>query len=212
MTVHLVKPSILLAVVAALVTPLTSQAAPIVQQGTTYHLSVFSNSHPGIYLNQVIFDGLDEVRVVNGRTLTLGESQTDLGQGRWEIRLSLVSDVDIAPGPLVASSFGLLGDPLDLLLSVRLVSLVQTWTGFDPNGSAFVLSNEVAGTLSDIYRNPWNGAFGNPPGNGYGYGGIEGWDFRSVSYTALVQRVPAPGSLLLSSLALLALAARRSRR
>lgn len=187
-----------------------AQAAPIVQDGSTYFNRIFDPGIFGISLNAVVFDGLDEVRVIDGRTLTAGESQTDLGDGRWEIRLSLLSDTDMAPGDRIFSRFGH-GDAIDLLENVRLVSLLQTWTGFDPDGTAFILTNETAHILAEAYREPWNGAFGDPPSGGFGYVGIAGWDFRSVSYTAIVQRVPAPGTLLLSGLALLALGACRRR-
>lgn len=211
MSKRITQPSALFfAAAIALAAASPAQAAPIVQNGSTYFTRVFGTGFGGITLNSVVFDGIDEVRIVDGRTLTIGESQTDLGNGSWQIGLSLSSDIDMAPGDTIASRFGH-GDALDLLESVRLVSLLQTWTGFDANGTAFSLTNEVAGSLSDVYRTPWNGAFADPPSFGFGFSGIDGWDFRSVSYTATVQRVPAPDTLLLSCLALLAFAARRCR-
>lgn len=184
-----------------------AHSAPIVQQGSTYFQRLFDPGVFGLSVEGVVFDGLDEVRTVDGRTLTLGESQSDLGNGVWEIRLSLVSDTDLAPADGIFSRFGH-GDPLDLLESVYLVSLVQTWTGFDPNGSAFSWSGDVASVLSDANRSPWNGSFADP-GVGVGYFGIQGYDFRSVSYVATVQRIPLPSTALLGALALLAMGIRQ---
>lgn len=202
--------SVLIAAAAlALLGAKPAQAAPIVQEGSTYFQRIFDPGVFGISVNNVVFDGLDEVRVIDGRTLTLGESQTDLGNGVWEIRLSLSSDTDLAPFDGIFSRFGH-GDPLDLLESVYLVSLIQTWTGFDPTGAAFTWSGDVASVLSDANRSPWNGGFADS-GVGVGYFNIGGFDFRSVSYTATVQRIPLPGTLLLGGLALLAMSATRRR-
>lgn len=186
-------------------------AAPIVVGASSYAFRVSGTGFAGISLNTVVFDGLADVRTIDGRTLTMTESQQDLGNGLWKINLTLASNVDMAPGDTVAFSFGH-GDALDLLQAVRLESLRLKVNAFDAQGLLIATDDEVLSLLSPQFRNPWTGAVGDPPNASIALVGIN-WDVRSVTYEMTVRSIPEPAPLALVGAALSALgwARRRSK-
>ena len=54
-------------------------AAPIVLSGSSYSFRVSGTGFGGFTLNNVVFDGLAELRNIDGRALTMTENQQDLG-------------------------------------------------------------------------------------------------------------------------------------
>lgn len=184
-------------------------AAPIVLAGSTYSFRVSGTGFGGIALNNVVFDGVADQRTIDGRALTMTESQQDLGNGQWKIVLTLASNIDIAPGDTIAFRFGH-EDALDLLQAVRLESIRLKVTGFDAQGLPIATDDEVLSLLSPQFRNPWIGAVGDPPGNSIALVGIN-WDVRSASYEMIVRSIPEPTPLALIGAALAALAWARRR-
>ena len=184
-------------------------AAPIVLNGSTYSFRVSGTGLAGTPLNNIVFDGLADLRTIDGRALTMTENQQDLGNGLWKISLTLTSTVDMAPGDTVAFSFGH-EDALDLLQAVRLESLKLKVNGFDAQGRPVATDDEVLPLLSPQYRAPWAGAVGDPPNASIALVGIN-WDVRSVSYEMTVRSIPEPAPLALIGSALAALGWSRRR-
>ena len=186
-------------------------AAPIVLNGSTYSFRVSGTGFGGIALDNLVFDGLPEVRNIDGRALTMTENQQDLGNGLWKISLTLSSSVDMAPGDTVAFRFGH-EDAIDLLQTVTLQSLRLKVTGFDAQGQPIATDDEVLPLLSPQFRSPWTGAVGDPPNASIALVGIN-WDVRSASYEMTVRSISEPAPLQLLGPALVALAwARRCRK
>ena len=185
-------------------------AAPIVLNGSTYSFRVSGTGLAGIPLNNIVFDGLADLRTIDGRALTMTENQQDLGNGLWKITLLLNSTVDMAPGDTVAFSFGH-EDALDLLQTVRLESLRLKVSGFDAQGRPVATDDEVLSLLSPQHRAPWLGAVGDPPNASIALVGIN-WDVRSASYELIVRSIPEPAPLALIGSALAVLGWTRRRR
>ena len=184
-------------------------AAPIVLSGSSYSFRVSGTGLAGIPLNNLVFDGLADLRTIDGRALTITENQQDLGNGLWKISLTLTSTVDMAPGETVAFSFGH-EDALDLLQPVRLESLRLKVSGFDAQGRPVATDDEVLTLLSPQHRAPWLGAVGDPPNASIALVGIN-WDVRSASYEMTVRSIPEPAPLALVTAALAALGWSRRR-
>jgi hypothetical protein len=186
-------------------------AAPIVAAGSSYSMAISGTGFAGFTLGNLVFDGAAESRTEGGRTLSITESQQDLGGGVWKISLSLLSDTDLSPGDTIAFSFGH-QDPLDLLQAVSLTSLRLQVTGFNAQGQPVSANPDVLALLSPPFRSPWGGAVGDPPSSSIAFVGLP-WDVRSATFDLTVAglAVPEPGVPALLGAALLAWALTRRR-
>ena len=188
-----------------------ASAAPIVSPGSTYVFRLFDYVTPGVWLQGMVFDGLASVHHGDGLNLTMGESQTDNGDGTWRIALQLTSDADMFPGsPNALTRFGH-GDALDLLQPVRLTGASVSYSGLlFSTGDAFATDDDVLRFLDPAARAPWTGYLLDP-NVGFGAFDLPDWDVRGVTWTMTVQAIPEPAPLALVSLALTALAWARRR-
>lgn len=193
-------------------------AAPVVQGGSSWLLELSRSSTFDFGRYALTFDGVAEtfVHSPDGRvSMTVNESQTDLGAGRGAIDLTLdfvggdpfVFDSMVALGFGVTSGQGA-GDALDLTGPVELTAALVTWLdasgqtqSFDAmwdyrqlnaaanwNGSLFVARTYLG-------MSPWNNA-----------------GMRQVNLhfeTRTLNPVSSPGSAALVGLGLVALAGRR---
>lgn len=200
-----------LTVAASTLSPM-ALAAPVVQAGSTYDMRFFGEGINGVIsVAPIVFDGLGEsfTRVVGGnsRQITVNESQTDLGSGDFLISVWMTADGSLSPGSTLFGSTGN-NDPFNLLESVRIVRVLQTFSFF--NSPDFV--QEITGTVA--FPNPWNGSV---PliGNGVGVTGLPtGTDVRGIRYdmtVASLTAVPEPGALALVGVALAAMSMVRRR-
>lgn len=186
-------------------------AAPIVLNNSSYSFRVSGTGFAGITFNPVVFDGVAELRTIDGRVWTMTEEEQDLGDGHWKITLKLSSDADMAPGDIIAFSFGH-EDALDLLQPVSLQSIRLKVTGTDAQGQPIATDDEVLSLLSPQHRAPWAGAVADPPGASIALVGIINWDVRSATYEMVVRSIPEPTPMALVGTALAALAATHRRR
>lgn len=200
-----------LTVAASTLSPM-ALAAPVVQAGSTYDMRFFGQGISGsISVAPIVFDGLAEsfTRNVGGnnRQITVNESQTDLGGGDFLISVWMTADGSLSPGSTLFGSTGNT-DPFNLLESVRIVRVLQTFSLFNSPDLVHDYTNTVG------FPNPWNGSM---PQTGFGVGvtGLPtGTDVRGIRYditVASLTAVPEPGALALVGVALAAMSVVRRR-
>lgn len=209
-------------------------AAPVVQQGSSYSLSLHQVSAIGSPTSSTLtFDGVAETFIftpVSGVpvTVTTQESQVDLGGGRASIDITLdFAGGDPYPGTTF-SGIGLgwvngsvAGDALDLTGPVGLSAAVLR--GVAGDGSP-LLNDALPDYQMLGINSPWNGALLGlaPPVFGTGlvnylldvqWGGVGLRQMTLHFETQAPNSVSSPGTapLLAVSLCLLALVARRQR-
>lgn len=194
--------STLLALLSSVALVGVATAAPIVAAGSDYSFRVTGIFSGVSNVASVSFDGIAEsftrtTAAGNQVDFTLNESQTDLGGGLWEIRVSLSTQGELFD---VADETGLFGigqpgsNPLELLSSVKLLSAVMTISGA---GFATGSADFLAAFPGSFQNDPWNGYFINI-GNVGGFGNLGGMGLTSMDLVFTVAQVPVPGSLLLA--------------
>jgi hypothetical protein len=193
-------------------------AAPVVQWGSSWLLEVSRSSTFDFGRYALTFDGVAETFVHSPDglvSMTVSESQTDLGAGRGAVDLTLdfVGGDPFAIDSLVALGFGVnsrqgAGDALDLTGPVELTAALVTW--LDASGQI-----QSFDAMWD-YRNlnaaaNWNGSLFDV--RNYLGGGT--WNRAGVSQiklhfeTRALNPVSSPGSAALVGLGLMVLATRR---
>src|SRR5450830_996276 len=174
-------------------------AAEIVTPGSTYNVVLFGSGGT-TYLTNVVFDDFAQTftRNVAGQTsnlLSVTESQTDLGNGSYQISFSIKGTGDIFP--YAASGYngngyvqiGANNNPFDLLETVKVDATSMRFVGPNIDYNASVLN---------FYDqpNPWNGAF--PSLNfGGGFVGIGGMGVNQIDVEITVSRLPEPSTFAL---------------
>jgi hypothetical protein len=142
-------------------------------------------------------EGTHSIAGFNGQTLTLTESQTNLGNGQWQIDLDLSTTaadmfstgIGDPTSDFVGMSIGPGGDPLQLTQPFALSSALMTVTGSTIH---FPIFFDFIGDLS-ASSNPWDGYFLSPTSYG-GFFGIEGIGVQNVDlkFTGTVVVTPLP--------------------
>jgi hypothetical protein len=213
---------------AGLVGATCASAGPVVQQGSRYELALFQEFGAGMFKPTVTFDGAAETFVYTplggtAVTLTVQESQRDLGAGRAAIDVSL-GFAGGDPFPLngsslsgiglgVGTSGGVAGDALDLTSTVALTAaLVQGVAG---NGTS--LSLDIFPEYQRLgFGSPWDGALISRGGPGViawfmdtQWGNLGLSELTLHFETQAANGVPSPGTLPLLALGLAALASKR---
>lgn len=231
----------------ALMTPLAGHAADIVVPGSTYSFAIQGRvpnpAYPAdrsappeldalrIEANGVRFDGLtdafdnatNEVFVLDDtraspKAVTLSESQTDLGGGRFRIAFTFrVTNGNLFPHTTEAFyetiGVNLGNDPLDIVgsaaLHVDAAVLSMNWIG----GGSF--GYDWATFTPYPFATPWGGQFMNARG-GAGFTGVGYIVVDQVDLAITVSRIDAPvtepAPLALTCLAGVALAGARRQR
>ena len=188
----------------------SAQAGMIVTNGSTYGIWLFTDSATNLF-STATFDGGDEVKNLNsGLEVTVSESQTDLGGGKFQIDISFVGNGELFPGmsgDTALVNIGAYTNPLDLASPVELTSAINTFRYQD-------------GTISDSFDflplvvnpNPWDGYFIALGGAG-GFIGSAGIGITQVDLSFTVMRtVPEPSTFALlgiGGIALIGYARRR---
>ena len=209
---------LLVAALSGIVGP--AAAGPVVAAGSTYSIFIEGFDSGAQFIGNGTFDGAPTVFTRFGlaqpqphsQTLTLTESQTDLGNGTSLITIDLSADSELFPvvGETGIIGLGVDGNGLNLLIPVSLDSaLIRLFAG---NDLIFTSANQVP-ILMPGY--PWDGSFPSV-GNAFfidllGGAGVTHFSFE-FQVTENGQRVPEPGSVVLGAIALLALAGARWRR
>ncbi|HTD04183.1 PEP-CTERM sorting domain-containing protein [Undibacterium sp.] len=204
---HLIS-TLLLAVSMALAAG-NALASPIVANGSSYSLYLQGLVSGALVNLPVTFDGIAETFTRAGLTLTVNESDTDLGSGMHQILINLSANGDLypSPGETITMSLGTDGNGLDLLSSVYLENAhIRLYTG----DTLLADYNNIANDFrSDFFTGAWSGFF---PAAGKTWGlsgagglGITGFQFEFLASD--ITDVPEPGSSLLIFAALLAMAA-----
>jgi hypothetical protein len=188
----------------------TAFAGPIVDVGSNYSVWMSGGSSVNtLNAGPVAFDANAAAFTRAGLNLSLTESQTDLGNGKHLIVVSMSADGELFPivNEVARLGLGAVGSGLSFLHDVYLdtahVSL------FGANGSAYFTSTNLA----DDYRvkyfsGAWDGFF--PSGNAvFAFGNVGGRDTRGFSFTFEVTEIPEPDAAALAGLALLALVVSR---
>ena len=159
------------------------------------------------------FDGEAEQIDRETGTLTVTESETDLGNGRSLISIQIRSAGDLFPalGETAIYGIGVSDFPLELM---SVVTLYEARVSFlDSNNKLLIESDNLA---DDVYQNnPWDGyfpatddAFGTEEIGGLGVLGINFDFFVSEEVNAVLE----PAGVLLTGLGLMAMLTTRRRR
>lgn len=198
-----------IATIAAMM--VSAYAMPVVQTGSSYSIylegSESGNPSAGIF----IFDGIPETILrTDGQTLTVSENETDLSATRNQINITLRGDGDLFPmlNETAILGIGTFGFNLDLLFPVRLDEARIFF--LTAEGVQIAMSDNLASQVNQ--QAPWDGFFPDDI-NLFGIGGVGGQGVTTVSFQFLVTAVqadlPEPGTVMLSLIGLLAVAAGR---
>ena len=188
-------------------------AAPIVAAGSNYSFYLQGSESDYALAGLVRFDDQAEQIYRETGTVTVTESETDLGNGQSLISIQIRSVGDLFPvlGETAIYGIGLFDFPLELM---SVVTLYDARVSFlDSNNKLLIESDNLAG---DVYQNnPWDGyfpatddAFGTEAIGGLGVLGINLDFFVSEEVNA----VPEPAGVLLTGLGLMAMLTTRRRR
>jgi len=180
-----------------------AQASPVLDR-SSYGLFLEGESSLTQSYFQVSFDGRKEWFERSGRDISVEETSTDLGGGRWQIDVHVWTNVPLFPQPGEAGMVGLGmgGDGFDLDGHYRLEGFTLAYS--DPDGASFTSLN-----LADVFRShfadPWDGATPSvimaPLGGQY-------TELQMRFVLAPANNVPEPGGLALAGLGLAALGRR----
>ena len=189
--------SVLCATASAAVLPMNVIVAP----NSTYALTLFGAGGQSTFSN-VVFDGNEQVYSRGGQQVHVNESQSDLGNGLFQILLSISANGDLFPGTGNALfNLGFPGDPLNLLEHVKINSAVVSFSGPDVNYTSDFVSFFPASAF-------WDGYFTGRT-QGVGYLNVGGTGINRIDVDVQVARVPEPGSIALMCIALFGFAAVR---
>ncbi|MDP3225321.1 MAG: hypothetical protein Q8M96_19475, partial [Rubrivivax sp.] len=196
-----------------------ARAAPVVLAGSSYTVSLTQASTPGGFSQHSLnFDGVAETcvhRTDGPVSLTVQESQTDLGSGRYAIDIALAfSGGDPFPDSLLSAAVGIgsIGgadglNGLDLARPVALTAFSATGL----TGSGDLLFVDYFPDVGWLATTPWNGlsAGGFLIAGPWARLGLQTLTLHFETRDLLV--VSSPGTVPLLALGLLALALRRPR-
>lgn len=192
---------------AALALATAAGASPVLDR-SSYSVYLEGEGSPELSNFQVSFDGRKEWFVRSGRDISVEESATDLGGGRWQVDVHLWTNVPLfaMPGEGGWAGLGFLGDGFDLGGDYRLEAFTLSYT--DPTGQSFNTLN-LAEVFRPFFADPWDGRTPRtvmaPLGDQYN-------ELNLRFVLAAVTSVPEPGGLALATLALAGLGCSRRRR
>lgn len=190
-------------------------AAPIVANGSSYSVYLAGADSGGeIYMTNT-FDGLTEVFARAGHDVGVNDSESALGGGQHRILLRGAATGDMFPaaGESGLIGVGIDGDGLDLLTDVF---LEDARIRYYSDGLEVFSSINLADDFRMYFTGAWSGQFASA-GVVFGAGNVGGINVNSFELDFLVSEitanpVPEPGTLALSMMALLAMAAAARRR
>lgn len=188
-------------------------AAPLVLPGSTYSFYLQGSESGKAFLGIASFDGELESSFRADDLLSVIESETDLGNGRSRISISIRGNSDLFPaaGETAIYGIGIFGDQLDLTRAVSLVAARVSF--FDSNDRLLIDSGNLAADVD--LNNPWDGFFPSAT-NAFGTEEIGALGIMGMNFDFFVSdelnAVPEPAGVLLSGLGLLTMMSVRRRR
>lgn len=184
-----------------------ASAGPVVVPDTSYVIYLqgldSGNEAAGIFT----FDGVPETIPRGDGLLTVNETETVIDATSSQIIITLSATTDLFPvqDEVALLGLGTFGDGLDLLFPVRLADARISF--IDQFGTLVDRTDNLVSQVTQT--DPWDGLFPNAF-ELLGVEGVGGKNVQSVSFEFLVTtqaEVPEPGTLLLSGISLLGLAA-----
>ena len=177
----------------------STQAAPVVAVGSSYQANVWGLASGMTQMTGLTFDGVAESRTSGGTTVTINESQQDLGGGAHRVSFVYTSDVDMFPsaGETGVVNIGYVSNPLDLLESVDLINGIVRM--YDAAGGLLF----GPGTFNNPLVVPWDGYWIDSNTFG-GFGSVGGRNIRRIELDINVAVIPEPHSVALVLMALVA--------
>lgn len=197
--------------VAAALAVFSSFAAAdnIVAPGSSYSFRMQGEVSGQAFTGTGVFDGLPQGFTRAGLSLSLTESQTDLGGGMFRINVNITANGDLfpSPGEGAIDGLGVNGNGLDLLQPVFLDDARISFSS--ANGVYFTTSNLANDYRSELFSGPWDGGF--ITGESFINGNIGGRGTTGVAYEFDVSVIPEPETyaMLLAGIGLLGFIARR---
>jgi hypothetical protein len=183
-----------------------AHAAPVVASGSSYSVYLRGESSGNELHMTNTFDGVTEFFTRAGQTLSINETETDLGSGlhRIFVKATATGELFPVPGEAGHTGIGIDGNGFDLTGNVF---LEDAFIHYYINGTDIFTSADLADNYRALFLGAWSGRFADT-GLAFSVGNLGGVNVNGFALEFVVSEmrdVPEPGSLALVGAARLAL-------